>query len=346
MLSHYVFLVMLFGHELLLLGELFFHQQKQVTQNPAPKKEKELPKKITYTDSLTVGELAKKLHREPSEIIKKLFMLGVMATINQDLDKDAIELIASEYGVEVEEKVSLDVSDLEAFITEDSPEELTERPPVVTIMGHVDHGKTTLLESIRHSKVTQGEAGGITQHIGAYQIESDGKKITFLDTPGHAAFTTMRARGAKVTDLVVLVVAADDGVMPQTIEAIHHAKAAKVPIVVAVTKVDKPEANPERIRQELVTQEVVPEDWGGDTMFVDVSAKTGVGIDALLESVLLQAEVLELRAPKDAPAKGIVIESRLDKGRGLPSSKALRIFNELPVLALLAIVWLVLAKPF
>ncbi|MEP6879339.1 MAG: translation initiation factor IF-2, partial [Nitrosospira sp.] len=190
------------------------------------------------------------------------------------------------------------------------------RAPVVTVMGHVDHGKTSLLDYIRRTRVASGEAGGITQHIGAYHVETERGMVTFLDTPGHEAFTAMRARGAKVTDLVVLVVAADDGVMPQTIEAIHHAKAAKVPIVVAVTKIDKPEANSERIRQELVTQEVVPEDWGGDTMFVEVSAKTGQGIDALLESVLLQAEVLELQAAKDAPARGIVIESRLDKGRG------------------------------
>jgi translation initiation factor IF-2 len=292
------------------------NQQKQVTQNPAPKKEKELPKKITYTDSLTVGELAKKLHREPSEIIKKLFMLGVMATINQDLDKDAIELIASEYGVEVEEKVSLDVSDLEAFITEDSPEELTERPPVVTIMGHVDHGKTTLLDSIRHSKVTQGEAGGITQHIGAYQIESDGKKITFLDTPGHAAFTTMRARGAKVTDLTILVVAADDGVMPQTVEAINHAKAAEVPIIVAVNKIDKPTANPDRVMQELTEHGLIAEDWGGDTIFVPISALTGEGIDQLLEMVLLVSEMEELKANPNRNAYGTVIEAKLDKGRG------------------------------
>ncbi|MED1672047.1 translation initiation factor IF-2 [Pallidibacillus thermolactis] len=292
------------------------NQQKQVTQNPAPKKEKELPKKITYTDSLTVGELAKKLHREPSEIIKKLFMLGVMATINQDLDKDAIELIASEYGVEVEEKVSLDVSDLEAFITEDSPEELTERPPVVTIMGHVDHGKTTLLDSIRHSKVTQDEAGGITQHIGAYQIESDGKKITFLDTPGHAAFTTMRARGAKVTDLTILVVAADDGVMPQTVEAINHAKAAEVPIIVAVNKIDKPTANPDRVMQELTEHGLIAEDWGGDTIFVPISALTGEGIDQLLEMVLLVSEMEELKANPNRNAYGTVIEAKLDKGRG------------------------------
>ena len=203
------------------------------------RKERELPAKITFVESLTVQELAKKLHREPSEIIKKLFMLGVMATINQTLDKDAIELIAGEYGVEVEEEILVDLTDLESLVTEDAPENTIERPSVVTIMGHVDHGKTTLLDAIRNTKVTEGEAGGITQHIGAYQVEVDGKKITFLDTPGHAAFTTMRARGAQVTDITILVVAADDGVMPQTVEAINHAKAAEVPIIVAVNKMDK-----------------------------------------------------------------------------------------------------------
>jgi len=281
-----------------------------------PKKEKELPKKITYTDSLTVAELAKRLHREPSEIIKKLFMLGVMATINQELDKDAIELIAGEYGVEVEEKVSVDFTDLDSFITPDQPDELVERPPVVTIMGHVDHGKTTLLDSIRNSKVTSGEAGGITQHIGAYQVEVNGKKITFLDTPGHAAFTTMRARGAQVTDITILVVAADDGVMPQTVEAINHAKAANVPIIVAVNKMDKPTANPERVMQELTEYGLIAEDWGGDTIFVPISALKGEGIDQLLEMILLVAEVEELKANPNRKAYGTVIEAQLDKGRG------------------------------
>jgi len=291
-------------------------KNRSPVQTPPVRKEKELPKKISYTDTLTVAELAKKLHREPSEIIKKLFMLGVIATINQELDKDAIELISGEYGVEVEEKVSVDISDLESFITEDSPENLSERPPVVTIMGHVDHGKTTLLDSIRHTKVTQGEAGGITQHIGAYQVEINQKKITFLDTPGHAAFTTMRARGAQVTDITILVVAADDGVMPQTVEAINHAKAADVPIIVAVNKVDKPDANPERVMQELSEYGLIAEDWGGDTIFVPISALTGKGIDQLLEMILLVSEMEELKANPKRNAYGTVIEAKLDKGRG------------------------------
>lgn len=289
----------------------------QVQQaQPQRKKEKELPSKITYSESLTVTELAKKLHREPSEIIKKLFLLGVMATINQDLDKDAIELIASEYGVEVEEEIKVDTSDLEVYFTEDTQEELVERPSVVTIMGHVDHGKTTLLDSIRNTKVTEGEAGGITQHIGAYQVVENGKKITFLDTPGHAAFTTMRARGAKITDITILVVAADDGVMPQTVEAINHAKAAEVPIIVAVNKMDKEAANADRVMQELTEHGLVSEAWGGDTIFVPLSAKTGEGIDNLLEMILLVSEVEEYKANPKRNAVGTVIEARLDKGRG------------------------------
>lgn len=292
------------------------HKKQQPAPVQQPKKEKELPKKISFTDSLTVAELAKKLHREPSELIKKLFMLGVMATINQELDKEAIELIAGEYGVEVEEKVSIDVTDLDAFIQPDKDEELKERPPVVTIMGHVDHGKTTLLDSIRNSKVTSGEAGGITQHIGAYQVVVNDKKITFLDTPGHAAFTTMRARGAQVTDITILVVAADDGVMPQTVEAINHAKAAEVPIIVAVNKMDKPTANPDRVMQELTEHGLIAESWGGDTIFVPISALTGDGIDNLLEMILLVSEVEEYKANPDRNAYGTVIEARLDKGRG------------------------------
>ncbi|WP_066288918.1 translation initiation factor IF-2 [Bacillus sp. FJAT-29937] len=288
----------------------------QVQVPPAPKKVKELPAKITFSDSLTVAELAKKLHREPSEIIKKLFMLGVMATINQALDKDAIELIATDYGVEVEEEVHIDVTDLEVYFTDEEDAELIERPAVVTIMGHVDHGKTTTLDSIRNTKVTAGEAGGITQHIGAYQVEENGKKITFLDTPGHAAFTTMRARGAKITDITILVVAADDGVMPQTIEAINHAKAAEVPIIVAVNKMDKESANPDRVMQELTEFGLVPEAWGGDTIFVPISALKGEGIDNLLEMILLVSEVEEFKANSKRSAVGTVIEAQLDKGRG------------------------------
>ncbi|MEI5906219.1 translation initiation factor IF-2 [Bacillus spongiae] len=283
---------------------------------PTPRKEKELPEKITFTESLTVAELGKKLHRDPAEIIKKLFMLGVMATINQQLDKDSIELICSEYGVEVEEEILVDTTDLETYFTEDSENDVVERPSVVTIMGHVDHGKTTLLDSIRNTKVTEGEAGGITQHIGAYQVEEKGKKITFLDTPGHAAFTTMRARGAKITDIAIIVVAADDGVMPQTVEAINHAKAAEVPIIIAVNKMDKPTANPDRVMQELTEHGLVPEDWGGDTIFVPLSALTGEGIDSLLEMILLVSEVEELKANPDRLAMGTVIEAELDKGRG------------------------------
>ncbi|WP_096199401.1 translation initiation factor IF-2 [Bacillus sp. FJAT-45350] len=290
-------------------------QQTQQTQQPKAQP-KELPSKITYSGSLTVGELAGKLNKEPSELIKKLLFLGVMTTINQDLDKDSIELIAGDYGVEVEEEIIIDETNFEEIIEEDDDKDLKERPPVVTIMGHVDHGKTTLLDSIRHTKVTAGEAGGITQHIGAYQVETDGKKVTFLDTPGHAAFTTMRARGAQITDICILVVAADDGVMPQTKEAIAHAKAAKVPIIVAVNKVDKEAANPDRVMQELTEYELVPEAWGGDTIFVPVSALNGTGIDELLEMVLLVSEVEELKANPDKLALGTVIEAQLDKGRG------------------------------
>ena len=299
------------------------HGGKRRTHRPQPPvqmKQKELPEKITFYESLSVAELAKKLHREPSEIIKKLFMLGVMATINQELDKDAIELICADYGVEVEEEIRIDKTDLDTYfdetIVEVDENALEERPPVVTIMGHVDHGKTTLLDSIRNTKVTAGEAGGITQHIGAYQVEANGKKISFLDTPGHAAFTTMRARGASVTDLAIIVVAADDGVMPQTVEAINHAKAAEVPIIVAVNKMDKPSANPDRVQQELTEHGLVPEAWGGDTIFVPISALKGEGIDELLEMILLTAEVGELKANPTRSAIGSVIEAQLDKGRG------------------------------
>ena len=242
--------------------------------------------------------------------------LGVMATINQEIDVDTITLVSEEFGVTVEYKEEVDQAAFEEIEETDAPEDLKERPPVVTIMGHVDHGKTTLLDTIRHTNVTATEAGGITQHIGAYQVEVSGKKITFLDTPGHAAFTAMRARGAQVTDITVLVVAADDGVMPQTIEAINHAKAADVPIIVAVNKIDKPEANPERVKQQLSEHGLVPEEWGGETIYVPVSALKGEGIDELLEMILLVAEVQELKANPDKRARGVVIEAELDKNRG------------------------------
>ena len=278
----------------------------------------ELPEVLVYTDGMTVAELAKKIKREPAEIIKKLFLLGVMATLNQGLSKDAIELLAADYGMDAEEKIEKDISDLDVYFEEAAAEgaESTVRPPVVTIMGHVDHGKTTLLDQLRNSSVVAGEAGGITQHIGAYQIKIDGKPITFLDTPGHAAFTTMRARGADITDITVIVVAADDGVMPQTIEAINHAKAADVPIIVAVNKIDKPAANPGRVMQELSDLGLVPEAWGGDTIFVEISAKFNQNIEELLEMILLVAEVQELKANPNRLALGTVIEARLDKTKG------------------------------
>ena len=272
---------------------------------------------VTVPETISVGALAQKMSVKAAEVIKVLMKMGNMVTINQMLDQDTAMIVVEEMGHAAKYATP---DSPEAFLADNeapaSAEELEARAPVVTVMGHVDHGKTSLLDHIRRSRVAGGEAGGITQHIGAYHVETDHGMVTFLDTPGHEAFTAMRARGSKITDLVILVVAADDGVMPQTIEAIHHAKAANIPVIVAVNKIDKPEANPERIKQELVAHEVVPEDWGGDTMFVEVSAKTGQGIDALLESILLQAEILELKAVKNKSAKGVVIESRLDKGKG------------------------------
>lgn len=292
------------------------HQQK-AQPSLTPRKHKELPEVLEYTDGMTIVELSKKLHREPAEIVKKLFMMGVVANQNQSLDKDTIELLATEYGIETEEKVQVDLTDFDTFFNQEVVEEnLAIRPPTVTIMGHVDHGKTTLLDTLRKTNVTEGEAGGITQHIGAYQVEENGKLITFLDTPGHAAFTTMRARGADVTDIAIIVVAADDGVMPQTVEAINHAKAAEVPIIVAVNKVDKPGANPDRVMQELTEYGLVPEDWGGDTIFVQISALFNKNLDELLEMILLVAEVEEFKADNKRLAIGTVIEARLDKAKG------------------------------
>lgn len=294
--------------------------KQQVAQKPAvpPRKFRELPEVLEYTEGMNVAEISKKIYREPAEIIKKLFMMGVMVNQNQPLDKDTIELLATDYGIEAQEKVQVDIADIDKFFEPDevNEENLVPRPPVVTIMGHVDHGKTTLLDTLRHSRVTSGEAGGITQHIGAYQIDIDGKPITFLDTPGHAAFTSMRARGASITDITILVVAADDGVMPQTVEAINHAKAAKVPIIVAVNKIDKPGANPQHVMQELSEYELIPESWGGDTIFVEISAKFGQNIEELLEMILLVAEVEDLKADPTQRAIGTVIEARLDKGKG------------------------------
>lgn len=290
--------------------------RNQHNQQPPREKIDNTPKKIIVRGNMTVGETAKLLHKDASEVIKKLIFLGVMATINQELDIDTILLLAGEFGVEVEVKIPVEEDRFETVEENDAPEDLKERPPVVTIMGHVDHGKTTLLDAIRSANVSSGEAGGITQHIGAYQVEINNKKITFLDTPGHEAFTAMRARGAQVTDMTIIVVAADDGVMPQTVEAINHAKAAGLPIIVAVNKIDKPEANPDKVKQELTEYELVPEEWGGDTIFVNVSAKQRMGLEDLLEMILLVAEVNEYKANPDKRARGTVIEAELDKGRG------------------------------
>lgn len=285
---------------------------------PTQRKDRPLPDVLEYTNGMNAQDLGKILHRSPAEIIKKLFMLGVMVNQNQSLDADTIEILAADYGIEAKEKVQVDVADLDHFFDEriNNDANLADRPPVVTVMGHVDHGKTTLLDKIRHSHVTEGEAGGITQAIGAYQVKYNDKLITFLDTPGHAAFTEMRARGANITDITVLVVAADDGVMPQTIEAINHAKAAGTPIIVVVNKIDKPGANPDHVTEQLTEYGLIPEDWGGDTIYVKVSAKFGKNIDELLDMILLQAEVMELKANPDQNAAGAVVEARLDQGKG------------------------------
>ncbi|MBQ5832954.1 MAG: translation initiation factor IF-2, partial [Selenomonadales bacterium] len=273
------------------------------------------PKAIKVGGPMTVKELAARMGREVSELIKKLMLMGTMATINQELDIDAITLVAGEFGVAVQE-LPPEEDPTEVPEIEDDPANLVGRPPVVTVMGHVDHGKTSLLDAIRKTHVTSQEAGGITQHIGAYQVMCNGQKIVFLDTPGHEAFTSMRARGAKITDIAILVVAADDGVMPQTIEAINHAKSAQVPIIVAINKIDRPGANPDRIMQQLSENGLIPEDWGGDTIVVQVSAHQKIGITDLLEMILLVAEMQELKADPKRPAQGTIIEAKLDKGRG------------------------------
>ncbi|MBR0422079.1 MAG: translation initiation factor IF-2 [Clostridia bacterium] len=288
---------------------------KQEVVKPAPVV---IDHAVITSETITVKELSEKIGKPAAEIIKKLFLLGIMATINQDIDFDTCELIASDYNITLEQQIAKSYEDVLADNAqeEDREDQLQPRPPVVTIMGHVDHGKTSLLDAFRHSNVTAGEAGGITQHIGAYTVMCKGRQITFIDTPGHEAFTSMRARGAQVTDIVILVVAADDGIMPQTIEAINHAKAANVPIVVAVNKIDKPGADPDRVTQQLTEYGLVSEDWGGDTIVVPVSAKKNINLDTLLEMVLLQADVLELRANPNRLAKGTVIEAKLDKARG------------------------------
>ncbi len=281
--------------------------------NPRPKME--AVTSITYEEGISVGELAQKMNRNASDIIKLLFMLGKMVMINSSMDDETIELVCMEYGVEVKKEIPVDQDSLEDEI-EENPADLVQRPAIVTIMGHVDHGKTTLLDTIRKTRVVEGEFGGITQHIGAYQVSVQGKKITFLDTPGHEAFTAMRARGAKVTDICIIVVAADDGVMPQTKEAVDHAKAADVPIIVAVNKMDKPAANPDRVMNEMSDLGLLPEEWGGDTIFVKCSAKQGEGVQDILETIQVVAEMRELKANPKRNATGTVIEAKLDKGRG------------------------------
>ncbi len=289
-------------------------EQEKLKRIAAERAKKTLVVKIP--DEITVGELAELLRRTASEVIKEMFKLGTMATVNQKIDFDTAEIVATELGARVEKEVVVTIEERIIDAHEDSEEDLLPRDPVVVVMGHVDHGKTSILDAIRNASVTSTEAGGITQHIGAYRVDLDGQKITFLDTPGHAAFTSMRARGAMATDIAVLVVAADDGIMPQTVEAINHARAAGVTVIVAINKMDKEGANPDRVKQQLTEYNIVPEEWGGETICVPVSAKTHMGIDSLLESILLVAEMAELKANPNRAAKGVVIEARLDKGRG------------------------------
>lgn len=282
----------------------------------APKKVEVSEKILYFKENMTLAEIADSTGIKSADIIKSLMMLGVMANQNQTVDRETLEVIMDEFGVEIKDEVVTDILRYDEFTIEDDDKDLKERPPVVTIMGHVDHGKTTLLDAIRSSRVVTGEFGGITQHIGAYQVEKNGKKISFLDTPGHAAFTEMRARGAQVTDIVIIVVAADDGVMPQTREAIDHAKAAQVPIIVAVNKIDKPNSNPDRVKQELTEHGLIPEEWGGDTIFTETSALTGLGVEELLESIQLVAEIEDYKANPNRLAVGAVVEAKLDKNVG------------------------------
>lgn len=283
-----------------------------------PQKDKNVSKDgvLVYKEGMTVADMATGLGKTIAQVVMKLMQLGIMANQNQSVDRETVELVALDFGYELKDEVVTDATRFDEFTIEDKEDALMKRPPVVTIMGHVDHGKTTLLDYIRNSRVAAGEAGGITQHIGAYQVERKGEKITFIDTPGHAAFTEMRARGAQVTDIVVLVVAADDGVMPQTEEAISHAKAAKCPIIVAVNKCDKPSANPDRVMEELTHYDIIPEAWGGSTPFVQISALKGMGVDDLLDVIQLTAEMMDLKANPSRLATGSVIEAELDKGRG------------------------------
>ncbi len=290
--------------------------EERISNIPAKNQNKIKEGVLTYKEGMTVVQIAEGLNKTIAQVVMKLMQLGIMANQNQSIDRETVELVALDFGYELKDEVVTDITRFDEFTIEDNEDNLEKRPPVVTIMGHVDHGKTTLLDYIRNSRVAAGEAGGITQHIGAYQVERNGGKITFIDTPGHAAFTEMRARGTKVTDIVILVVAADDGVMPQTEEAISHAKAAKCPIIVAVNKCDKPTANPARVMEELTHFEIIPEAWGGDVPFVEISALKGTGVDNLLDVIELTAEIIDLKANPKRLATGSVIEAELDRGKG------------------------------
>ena len=292
-------------------------QEKRASNIPKKKPVSAKGKVLTYKPGMSVSDVASGLGISNADIMKRLMGLGVMTSINQSIDRDTIELVAIDLGFSIEDEVITDITRYDEMTFDDKEEDLVKRPPIVTVMGHVDHGKTTLLDTIRNTRVAKGEAGGITQHIGAYQVDVGGEKITFIDTPGHAAFTEMRARGAQVTDIVIIVVAADDGVMPQTKEAIDHARSAGVPIIIAVNKIDRPQANPEQVKTELAALDLLPEDWGGSTPYVEISALKGINIDALLEVVVLLAEIEELKANPNRLATGTVVEAKLDKGRGV-----------------------------